>query len=610
MQGEITVVPAPKRVKRGRGALRFCGFAAGDKLALAPHTRRKLEGYECADGVPLGVRIARVADSDEGYELEISAKGVMLTGATPRALHYAVLTLLQIADGCGGALPYATVTDAPDFAARGIMYDISRNRVPTLDTLKHAADILSDLKLNMLQLYVEGRSFYYASKAEFYDDPEDFLTPSDVAELKEYCAQRFVELVPCGNSLGHMIYWLNQPQFGRLSYSPDGFEWWEDGLHAPPGTLDPNNPDSKRFVYSLFDELLAPYGDARLFNIGGDEPFDMQFGKRAIEDGGATYFGYMRDVCDNVRARGLTPMLWGDVAHKHPDKLDLLGDAIYLEWRYEAGEFCDNACKTYAERGARFYVCPSSSLCGNFTGKTDNMLANMREAARYGKKHGAEGFLNTEWGDGGSAQSFVSSVYGFAAAGACAWNGDGFDGEAVERWLDARVYLNPIAATVADLGRYVNCQEQPVKGLPFLFSALYVRQTDGINRDRNNYSDPAAFFWRDELLTKRECDKTAAFLDGVRARFERTEKDENNIYVRETRYCLDVLDWALAHMRLCLDLKNLRDTPEQIRAVLALGEKCVAQREALWFERNKKSDYALSSYRYKALLKKYESLLD
>ena len=73
-------------------------------------SRRTLEKYECADGVPLGVRIARVADSDEGYELEISAKGVMLTGATPRALHYAVLTLLQIADGCGGALPYATVT--------------------------------------------------------------------------------------------------------------------------------------------------------------------------------------------------------------------------------------------------------------------------------------------------------------------------------------------------------------------------------------------------------------------------------------------------------------------------------------------------------------------
>lgn len=608
MQGKITVAPKPRSMVFSDGSISFDGFALVCREdVLSPHTLRKLEGL-LHGAVPLRVEI-KGFDSDEAYEIEINARGAKISGGNKKALHYAALTLLQIAEKSGGALPYVRVEDAPDFAVRGFMYDISRDRVPTLDTLKKTADILSDLKINMFQLYVEGRSFYYESESEFYPDKNDFLTPEEVRELDAYCAERFVALTPCGNCLGHFVYWLNTDKYARLAYSPGGFEWWENGLHAPAGTLDPKNEDSKALVFKLFDGLLAPYGAPEYFNIGGDEPFDMMFGKKALDDGGETYISYMADVCENVRARGAVPMLWADVAHKHPDKLCRLGKAVFLEWQYEAGGFSDEVCSIYGDSGAEFFVCPSSSLCNNFTGRTENMLANQREAAHYGKKYGAKGFLNTEWGDGGSSQSFVSSVYGMGVSACYAWNADRTDVSEINAYLDEKVYGAKLSDIVVDLGRYVDFQSQTINGIPFLFSALYIRQTDGINRDRDNYSDPTAFFWRDELLTKDECDRTEEFLSDIRARLEERRYSADNLYAREAKYCLRLLDWALAHMRLCLELKNLRDDKNRTEALLFAAKKCVKEREALWKLRNKKSDIDLSMYRYRALIKKYKSLI-
>ena len=44
-------------------------------------------------------------------------------------LRYAVETLLQLVDA-RGALPACSIDDAPDFAKRGIMLDVSRGKVP------------------------------------------------------------------------------------------------------------------------------------------------------------------------------------------------------------------------------------------------------------------------------------------------------------------------------------------------------------------------------------------------------------------------------------------------------------------------------------------------
>jgi hypothetical protein len=59
-------------------------------------------------------------------------------------------------------------------------------------------------------------------------------------------------------------------------------------------------------------------------------------------------------------------------------------------------------------------------------GRTDNALHNLRNAARHGLKHGAVGFLNTDWGDNGHWQplpvSFLPLAYGAGLSWAIAQN--------------------------------------------------------------------------------------------------------------------------------------------------------------------------------------------
>lgn len=102
---------------------------------------------------------------------------------------------------------------------------------------------------------------------------------------------------------------------------------------------------------------------------------------------------------------------------------------IALEWNYEAGYDFLGKTKPYAEAGIPFYVCPSTSVMRSILGRTDNCLANLREAAQQGLQNGAVGYLNTNWGDTWGWRrwlplSYLGFAYGAAVSWACAANQD------------------------------------------------------------------------------------------------------------------------------------------------------------------------------------------
>ena len=64
-------------------------------------------------------------------------------------------TLRQLLREHGRKLPCLIASDYPDFPHRGVMLDISRGRVPNLNTLLELVEQLADFKINELQLYTE-----------------------------------------------------------------------------------------------------------------------------------------------------------------------------------------------------------------------------------------------------------------------------------------------------------------------------------------------------------------------------------------------------------------------------------------------------------------------
>ena len=90
----------------------------------------------------------------------------------------------------------------PAFERRGLMLDISRNRVPTMDWLKTLIDALALLRYNELQLYTE-HTFAYQTHGTVWKQASP-MTAAEIREIDAYCSARGIELVPIQNSFAHL----------------------------------------------------------------------------------------------------------------------------------------------------------------------------------------------------------------------------------------------------------------------------------------------------------------------------------------------------------------------------------------------------------------------
>jgi hexosaminidase len=170
-----------------------------------------------------------------------------------------------------------------------------------------------------------------------------------------------------------------------------------------------------------------PHFSSRLFNVGADETHDIGHGqsRELVEQygEGRVYLSFLLKLYEEVSRRGYTMQFWGDIVNLHPELVpELPRDVIGMPWGYEADHPFDVESARMAEAGLPFYVCPGTSTWTSLAGRTTNALANLLNAAENGIKHGAIGYLNTDWGDRGHWQVLPVSYLGFAAGAAFAWS--------------------------------------------------------------------------------------------------------------------------------------------------------------------------------------------
>jgi hypothetical protein len=152
----------------------------------------------------------------------------------------------------------------------------------------------------------------------------------------------------------------------------------------------------------LLDELygeLLPHFTSRKFNVGCDETYGIE---------GPVYRDFLQKVQRLVARHGRTMYFWGDMLREGFPQ-----DAVVLQWGYEAEH-------VFSDPGVPFYVCPGASSWNSIVGRTDNCLANLRNAAACR----ADGYLITDWGDNGHWQYLPVSYLGLAAGAAFAWGGE------------------------------------------------------------------------------------------------------------------------------------------------------------------------------------------
>jgi hypothetical protein len=137
-------------------------------------------------------------------------------------------------------------------------------------------------------------------------------------------------------------------------------------------------------------------------------------------------------------------MFWADRILQHPEVIrGFHKDVVALNWGYEASHPFARETALLSKAGVRFYVCPGTSTWMTLIGRHDNALANLRSAARAGRRNGAAGYLITDWGDGGHPQPLAVSYLPYLAGAALSWCAKSFDEDLLVPVLNRDIFKDP-----------------------------------------------------------------------------------------------------------------------------------------------------------------------
>ena len=261
----------------------------------------------------------------EGYRLEISPSGVVLSCGDAAGEFYGRQTVRQLAGpdafraaSIGGPVDAVRVIeDHPRFGWRGCLLDVARHFRTKAEVLRFI-DLLAAHKLNVLNLHLtddQGWRFEVPFSAAdvggrlaaVVDGGQrgradgrphgGFYTGDDLREIVAYAAARAITVVPEIDIPGHArAAMAAYPALGTGS----SYEIWtawgiSTSLLSPTeSTLD--------FFRKVFDHLLEIF-PSQVIALGGDET------------PGATdeHRGFIRQLAEHLVSRGRTPMGWDEV---------------------------------------------------------------------------------------------------------------------------------------------------------------------------------------------------------------------------------------------------------------------------------------------------------
>lgn len=258
---------------------------------------------------------------NEAYQLRIKEKKTSIGANAYGGLVYAIQSLIQLdvtAQLAAKPLPLVDIKDAPRFAYRGFLMDISRNFYG-LDKIKQVVDLMSVYKLNHLDLKLtddEGwrleipglpelkevgakRGYtldeqdrlipMYGSGADGSETGNGFLSRAEFIDLLQYARVRNVTVIPQISFPSHaraavismkartnrLIKEANPDAAAYALSDPDDKSVYRSAQLYNDNTINICRESAYAFFEKVVDEVVAMYADAnvklRQFSIGADE---------------------------------------------------------------------------------------------------------------------------------------------------------------------------------------------------------------------------------------------------------------------------------------------------------------------------------------------------
>jgi hexosaminidase len=236
--------------------------------------------------------------SDEGYQLTVNKKNIIIRAKTGKGIFYGLQSLFQLlppsieakSEGSSAvfSVPGIEITDQPRYPYRGMHLDVCRHIFP-VETIKTYLDIMAMYKMNTFHWHLTDDQGW---RIEIKQYPEltkigairkgtqvgrsnendgvpygGFYTQDQIRDVVAYAASKYITVIPEIEMPGHAVAALTA--YPQLSCTGGPFE-----VRTQWGVADDifcaGNEDIYTFVENVLTEVMQLF-PSEFIHIGGDE---------------------------------------------------------------------------------------------------------------------------------------------------------------------------------------------------------------------------------------------------------------------------------------------------------------------------------------------------
>lgn len=411
----------------------------------------------------------------EGEELSLLMDGERLTVEAPdisaaaRGLFLAACALRD-----GRNIPELHQTR--HIASCGMMLDMSRGGVMTVQAVKGMIDAHAALGLNLMMLYTEDT--YTVPEAPYLGYLRGRYTEKELREMDDYAAESGVELVPCVQTLAHL------EQFLQWDVNRD--------IKDNDCVLMIDEPKTYAWIRAALTALRRCFRTNRI-HIGMDEAHGVGLGEYYQKHGAVNRFEllnrHLNRVVDICKELGFKPIMWSDMFYrlgsKNNDYYDT--DAVvpesaiaqipdvalcYWDYYHTDEQFYAGMLEGHRQMGKEVVFAGGIWTWSGILPHVRKTNATMYPALRACLKAGIGTVLATSWGDDGCETDYRLALNQLPIYSEHVWMGEDCTRAEVERMGErltglSEACFNAMGAFYAD-----DEDHRPGKGL-FYCDPLY-----------------------------------------------------------------------------------------------------------------------------------------
>ena len=358
----VSIIPQPQHLQREPGSYRLDARtrveapndARGREIAaFLRDAIRAQTGVAVREGVgthAIELKLDPAVQGEEAYRLAVTPEQVTISASSDRGLFWGVQTLRQLLPLSKAApveIPAVRIEDAPAYAWRGVMLDVSRHFYP-VSFIEKQLDLLSYYKINTFHWHltddqgwrIQIKRYPKLTRVGAWRTEADgtryggFYTQAQIRAVVDYARRRNITVIPEIEMPGHSVAAIAAyPELSCSKKQVAVTTAW--GVHKNIDCV--GDEGTFTFLEHVLDEVL-PLFPSPYVHIGGDETPKVAWHECAScqalmhrlglkdEEGLQSYF--IKRIQRYLESKGKTLVGWDEILEGGADK-----HAIIEAWR-------------------------------------------------------------------------------------------------------------------------------------------------------------------------------------------------------------------------------------------------------------------------------------